>query len=465
MDGLRVILRDYQSALIEDTRAQYTAGLRSVLAVLPTGGGKTVIFCSIARSAAERGKNVIMIMHRHQLIRQTSVALDGTPHGIIRAGTTPDPTQRLQIASVGTLVNRIDQYTPDLLIFDEAHHCTANTYAQIVEAYPSAHVLGVTATPCRTDGTGLRSAGFQVLVEGPTTQELTDRGYLSPAEVYAPSVIDVSSIASRGGDYTKGGLVEVADKPSITGDAITHYRKHCDGQPAIAFCVSVAHADHVAAAFRAAGYQSAAIHGKHTDTERETMIADLGAGRMDVLTSCELISEGVDVPVVSCGIMLRPTQSKALALQQMGRVLRPAPGKTHATILDHAGNCARHGLPTTPQEWTLDGAKRTRKTDTENPVPVRQCGACYFLHKTADTCPKCGTEYPPQSRDVETKTGELERLDAAHVELERQRRKKEQRNARTLEDLIALGKQRGYSHGWAYQIHKLRSNRQRTHRQ
>lgn len=456
-----MILRDYQTALIEGTRAEYAAGHKSVLAVLPTGGGKTVIFCSIARSAAALGKTVIMIMHRHQLIRQTSAALDGTPHGIIRAGTKPDPTQRLQIASVGTLANRTEQYKPDLLIFDEAHHCTAASYAQIVEAYPTARVLGVTATPCRTDGTGLHTAGFQTLIEGPTTAELTAVGYLSPAHVFAPCQIDVKGVKSERGDFAKGALTEACDTPQITGNAIDHYRQHCNRQPAIAFCVSVRHADHVAEQFKGVGYNAAAIHGRHTDEERAAMITDLGAGRLDVLTSCELISEGVDVPVVSCGIMLRPTQSKALALQQMGRVLRTAPGKPHATILDHAGNCKRHGVPTSPQEWTLEGSKRKAG---ETPMPITTCGECFYVHPVAPRCPNCGHEYTSDAREVQTVQGELERIDVDKVAAQQRReiRRREQKQARTLTDLIALGKARGYAPGWAHQIHKARGRYRRT---
>ncbi len=417
----------------------------------------TVLFCHIARNYPGR---VCILMHRAELIDQTSRAMGDTPHGIIQAGRVPNPYSRIQIASVQTLVNRLHIHDFDIVIVDEAHHTTAATYAKILAAYPHAALLGVTATPCRTDGTGLRDAGYTCLIQGPTTAELTAQGYLTPAKVYSFHGVDVSALHLRYGDYVKKELAALMRNPKIVGDAIEHYRRFSHGLPAIAFCVSVERAEATAADFRAAGYNAASIDGTKTPLERRQLIHWLRTGALDILTSCDLISEGVDVPVVSCGIMLRPTASLALWLQQMGRCLRPAPGKTHAIILDHVGNSLPHGLPDTPRRWSLDGVDKKSSDKEPGDVYNRSCHQCFRPHATAPICPYCGFVYPIQGRELEQVDGELSLLDAQWaltkpVSLETQAR----RACRTLVDFLELEKQRGYKPGWAQIQYGLRRKR------
>lgn len=437
-------LRPYQQSGAADITAAIAAGERP-LYVLPTGGGKTVLFCHLAANYQAR---VCILMHRAELIEQTSRALGDTPHGIIQANRPPNPHARIQLASVQTLVRRLARYQFDFVIVDECHHTTANTYQTILSAYPAAALLGVTATPCRTDGTGLRDAGYTTLILGPSVTELTAAGYLTPAQVYAPAAVDLSGVHTARGDYVRGELAAVMDKPAITGNAIAHYHRYAPGQPAIAFCVSVAHAEHTAAEFRAAGYAAASIDGRMTPIERRRLINALGNGSLNVLTSCDLISEGVDVPVVSCGIMLRPTQSMALWLQQIGRCLRPAPGKTHAVILDHVGNTLRHGLPDAPMAWNLDSAKRKPRAADPDDAPVRICLSCYRAHAPRPTCPYCGFEYPARPREIQQVDGELCLLEAAWAAA--RPILPGESAARTLEDFQRLAEERGYKPGWAF---------------
>jgi superfamily II DNA or RNA helicase len=267
--------------------------------------------------------------------------------------------------------------------------------------------------------------------------------------VYAPGGIDTSGIKRTAGDFNKAGLSSVADRPVITGNAITHYRRYADRRPAIAFCVSVQHAEHVAQGFCEAGYAAASIDGKMKDHQRARLIHALGAGDLHVLTSCDLISEGVDVPCVSAGIMLRPTQSKGLWMQQVGRCLRPAPGKEFAVILDHAGNSVRHNmLPDSPQAWSLDAAPVKRRANLEpDVISVTVCGECLLTYATADVCPYCGAARPVVARTVEEVDGELELLDAAY---EAAGKKLEERQCKSLEDFQALAQARGYKQGWAW---------------
>lgn len=438
-------LRDYQQRAVDDIREAFRAGHKRVLYTAPTGSGKTVMFTYIARHAAARGKTVAIIVHRRELLLQTTARLDQA-HGVIAPGysATEHP---IQVATVQTLARR-DRGPFDLLVIDEAHHATAATYLSVIERNPAAHVLGVTATPCRMTGRGLADL-FDTLILGPTVPDLTDAGYLAPCEVYAPGVIDTAGIPSRGGDYVTSALTLAADKPAITGNAIQHYKRLADGLPAIAFCVSVDHAEHVAADFRRAGYAARRVDGGTPQRDRDGAIAGLAHGDIDVLTSCDLISEGVDVPVVSCGIMLRPTRSLGLALQQMGRILRPAPNKRAAVILDHAGNCLKHGLPDEPRDWTLtDGA---RKRDGSGECPVRQCPECFYVHRPAGVCPQCGHVYTPSPREIQEREGELQRLQARRAV----------GMARDRESLEAIARERGYKPGWVWMMMKAREKRRK----
>lgn len=439
-------LRDYQTDAVARIRDAFRRH-RRVLYQAPTGSGKTVLFGYMAEAAAARGRRVGILVHRRELMDQASRKL-AAAHGLVKAGVTASPGHQIQIASVASLVRRTGRYGFDFLIVDEAHHCPAGTYRKILDAYPEAYVLGVTATPARTDGRGLDDL-FDDLIVGPTVAQLQARGYLATARVYAPSRIDLDGVHTRCGDYVRSELSLAVDRPTVTGNAIEHYKRHADGLPAIAFCVSIAHAEHVAAEFQSAGYRAASVDGTMSDHERQRAIAALADGSVQVLTSCDLISEGVDVPVVACGIMLRPTKSLGLWMQQMGRVLRPAPGKRHAVILDHAGNAARLGvLPTTEIAWTLSGRNAAAKQATD---PVHECPACYAVWESGTVCPECGHVLPVKPRHVEQIDGELvEVTDAALRRLRRQ----EQGRAGSLEALVALARERGYRnpHGWARHV-------------
>lgn len=461
---MQITLRDYQAdQMVKPVRQAFQSGALAPLLVGPTGCGKTVVFSYIADAATQLGNNTLILVHRKELLNQTSRTLDDfrVPHGLIAPGMTFQ-RQPVQVASVQTLVRRMHllRWKPDLIIVDEAHHATGkSTWGKVLEYYDTA-ILGVTATPERLDGTGLGATNggfFDVMIQGPTVRELIDQDYLSQPVVYAPSTVDLSGVHTRMGDFSKSEASEAVDKPCITGDAVKHYRRLCHNEPAVVFCASVAHAEHVAEEFRVNGYQAASIDGTLDDVSRKQRIEDLGNGRLNVLTSCEIISEGIDIPVISAAILLRPTQSIGLYLQQVGRALRPFPGKTHATILDHVGNCMRHGLPDDDREWSLEGKKRSTKSKTdEASLPIRQCEKCYHVHKPAPRCPKCGEVYAIKAREIEQVEGELERVDPEQI---RWQMKREQGRAKSLEDLQAIGKARGFKPGWARYVFKARSNR------
>lgn len=443
-------LRPYQQQLITDIRLQYQLGHKSVLAVLPTGGGKTVCFSYIAEQAAKKGNRVLVLVHRQELLDQASRAMT-VPHGRISAGKAMDLSHAVQVASVQTVARRLHLLPPDffnLLVIDEAHHTTAGTWAKVIEHFSQAKLLGVTATPIRGDGRGL-GEHYQAMVEGPTAQQLTDAGFLAAAKVLAPPGFDSVGLRKRMGDFdTKQAEQRVG---TIMGDCLLHYRKHLPGQTAIAFCCSVAHAEAVAGLFQSAGIAAASIDGTMDAGTRRELLSDLGTGRLKVLTSCALIGEGVDVPSVGGCILLRPTASVALHLQMIGRCLRPQPGK-RAVVLDHVGNTLRLGHHLEPREWSLDGLK---KRDREAAPSVKVCPQCFATSiSTAQVCRECGHVFAPQERrELKQVDGELQEIAIT--------KRREQGKAQSLQDLIALGHSRGYKNAvaWAKHVMYARSSK------
>lgn len=486
-------LRDYQVALVGGIKREIAAGRRTIVGVAPTGAGKTTIFSHITTGASAKGKDVLLLAHRQELVSQgaDTLARFGLRHEVIaptnvRAAIAVnhvrghgrqliDPTSNVRVASVQTLSGRLEKirWLPDIIIVDEGHHCTeGSTWGKVLDHYrkvnPDLLVLLFTATPVRLDGKGLGAGhgGYaDAMVIGPSIGELIERGFLCKPIVYAPpNALDLAGIRTRFGDYAKGELEQAVDKKTITGDAVEHYRKICPGEPAVAFCASIAHAEHVAAEFKAAGFRAVAVNGSTPDAERRKILAGLGNGTVDVVTSADLIGEGVDIPAVRCAILLRPTMSLSLYIQQVGRCLRPAPGKPNAIILDHVGNSLIHGLIDEDRNelWTLEGLKkRGRKAANDNvaPLPVR-CPKCHALHRPAPKCPTCDHVYPPTTeRKLEQTDGELVQITDEMAERLRKQKKQEVGKAQSLEELERIERERKYKTGWAKHVWAARQQR------
>jgi superfamily II DNA or RNA helicase len=439
-----MILFPDQIAVLEDVRQAYREGARAPLLVAPTGFGKTVVFSFIANEVAKRGKRVMILVHRQELIDQVSETLNqfGVQHGIIAAQYPPAAGCPVQVASVFTVVRRVAQLArPDLIIIDEAHHAVLqSSWGKVLGAFHGARVLGVTATPIRLSGEGL-SQCFDRLVNGPSVQGLIDAGRLSPVKVYAPPTISTEGVHTRMGDFNTSELCAVVDKPTVTGDAITHYQKLTPGQRAAVFCVSLEHCEHIAAAARDAGIAAARIDGNMDRAVRRQLVEDFKNDKLKWLVSCDLISEGFDCPGIEVGISLRPTQSVALWLQQCGRILRIARGKGCATILDHAGNSLRHGLPTESRTWSLEGLERG-KLRSATPS-VRVCPVCFSAGRSGQMqCTSCGHTFKIEPRTVERQDGELEEI--TPEKLQARQARKQQGASATLEQLTELGRMRNY---------------------
>ncbi len=460
-----MILRPYQTALIDDARVVLRHH-NAVLMQLPTGGGKTAIATQMMATVAAKHRLGAFICHRQELVDQTVRTFSefGVPHGIISSGYTPNPTLPIQVCSIDTLRARLLAGRPvpkfDFLMWDEAHHVAAAGWTKVMRYFPRAKHVGLTATPERLDGKGLR-AQFQAMVQGPTTAELIAAGFLTPYRAFAPSAPDLGGVHTKMGDFVRGENEAAMDRPSITGDAVGHYLRHARDKRALAFCVSVAHSQHVVEQFRGAGVVAWHLDGKTDRGVRRQAVAAFRRGEIKVLSNVDLFGEGFDVPSADASIMLRPTKSLALYLQQCGRVLRPSPGKSHALLLDHAGNIQRHGLPDDDREWSLDGRQARTKRDDEASVPVRQCPKCYACHRPAPRCPSCGWNYELKAREVDQVDGDLAEIDVA---AQRRERLAEQGRADTIEGLIELGRKRGYAspekwaaHLWTARLAKRRA--------
>lgn len=455
-------LRPYQEDLINRTREALRSNQR-VLMQAPTGAGKTAITVFMMGRAADAGKRSVFCVHQNELLSQTSKALwkQRLEHGMIASGKRLSKLPA-QVASVQTWVRRTDQYPqPDLIIIDECHRSASSTYQKILEAYPNAKVIGLTATPQRTDGKGLDDT-YSAIIQGPSIRQLINAGYLSDYEIFAPpSTIDLSAIKTRMGDYDKRELEQTMDKPTITGDAVATYKKHASEKRCVVMCVSIRHAEHVMQSYQAAGVPAEMIEGSMTNRERESVLDRFRAGETLVICNVQLLIEGVDIPSIEVVQWLRPTQSLIIWMQGNGRGLRPSVGKDRLLILDQVGNWSKHGLPDEDREWSLEGRKkRKRKTDDEAGVNVQQCKHCFHIFRPGvDNCPACGQPVELRKKaEIQVVEGELEKID---LEAERKARKQEQGSSRGLRDLVALGVRRGMKNpsGWAVHVYAARQGR------
>jgi superfamily II DNA or RNA helicase len=423
-------LRPYQRELLDKTRAALAAGKRAPCIVAPCGAGKSVIVAEIARCATAKRNRVLFLVHRRELCGQIE-------RTFARWGVD---MFYCYVGMVQTVVRRIDRMPPpSLIITDENHHSSAASYKKIYAAFANVPRVGVTATPIRLDGSGLGDVN-DALIEGVDTKWLIENGYLAPFDYYAPPIADLTGLTVARGEFVTADIMNRMDKATVYGDAITNYKNLADGRKAICYCASVAHSKRMAQMFREAGIPSAHIDGETPSPVRDRLIQLFRDGEIRVLCNVDLISEGFDVPDCGASILLRPTQSLTLYIQQSMRCMRPAPGK-RAIIIDHAGNYARFGLPDEPRKWDLTAKKKSKG---EAALNVRQCPQCYFTHGKAPKCPKCGFVYQVKSRQLAEAAGTLQRIDGFKLDT------RSPEECATYGELAALGRARGYKPGWAY---------------
>ena len=365
--------------------------------------------------------------------------------------------ENVRVAMILTEANRLGEYPkPSLIIADEAHLSRSNSWMQVIRHYDT-WTVGLTATPVRLDGKPLGDI-FDTMVEGVDVKWLIEHGNLAPYEYYAPTLVETDGLRTIAGDYVVSDLEKLMNGRAIYGDVIESYRRFAPGQRAIAYCVSVEHARRTADAFNSAGIKAAALSAGTPAGRRREVMENFRSGELTVLCNVGIISEGVSIDEVTCCMLLRPTESVALGIQQMMRCMRYLPNKT-AKIIDFVGNYTRIGLPDDERSWSLgEPLKRKPRIDDNGDFYIRTCKECFMTFKTAPTCPFCGTTYPLHPREIKAREDiELKRITAeemVRIEAEKKKARLEQGRAQTFEELVALGKAKGYRNPafWAAQV-------------
>ena len=433
-------LRAYQLDVIEKVREAYAEGYKAPCIVLPCGAGKTIITAEMAKRATKKNNRVLFLVHRRELCDQVKRTFYSW--GVDMSLCT--------VAMVQTAVRRLGKYNPPrLIITDENHHCLAQSYRKIYDAFPCARIMGVTATPIRLGGGGLGNVNDKLII-GVDTKWLIENSYLSPYDYYAPTLANTDGLHTRAGEYVQREVLDLMERPKIYGDVVGHYIKLSQGKKAICYCASISHSKRMAEDFCNYGIPAEHIDGDTPKGKRAEIIERFRAGKTLILCNVDLISEGFDVPDCNTAILLRPTQSLTLYIQQSMRCMRYLPGK-RAVIIDHVGNYARFGLPDMEREWTLEPAKK--KAGKQNSiVKIRQCPRCYYTHLPAEKCPNCGYVYPIQRLNEleEERAAELKKIHGFKLDFQTPQ------DCHSLYELQQYAKRHQYKPGWAWYQAKAR---------
>ena len=440
-------LREYQIDLIQNVRNSYKHGKKAPCIVLPCGGGKSIIVAEMAKRTTEKGNRVLFIVHRKELCDQIRNTFS-------RWGVN---MELCQIGMVQTVCRHLDKVpAPSLIITDENHHSKANSYMKIYKAFPNAYRIGVTATPERLDGSGLCDVNDDLIV-GVSAKWLIENQYLSPYEYYAPTLVDLEKVRVKQGDYDEKQVEEMMIKRAVFGDVIAYYNRLAKDKQAICYCTTVKHSKAMMENFNENGITAAHIDGETPKLARDMLIERFRQGKIKVLCNVDLISEGFDVPDCECAILLRPTKSLTLYIQQSMRCMRYKDGKT-AVIIDHVGNYARHGLPDSDREWTLDGKAKQEK-NVKKPVALQTCPNCFEVfpkydkqNKLIRVCPYCHYVLPIQKKQEieEIRETTLQKITDFVVNYD------SSEECGSYQELLLYAKRKGYKKGWAYYQAKAR---------
>ncbi len=396
--------------------------------------------------------NVLVLAHRHTLINQHKELLESL--GVL--------TDKVRVESVFTEASRLGRYSKDsvsLIIIDEAHLSEAASYKKVCKYYDCRRVL-FTATPARLDGQPLTLA--DTLIEGISANELIKMGAISEYDYYAPDLnIDTDSVDMVAGEYNNGQLTDLMCQSAIYGDVLKYYGLLGENRQAIAYCTSIKHSKKTANMFNTNGISAVSIDGSMNMRERNEKMDMFRKGEVQILCNCNLISEGVTLPNASVALLLRPTMSLPLFIQQACRVLTPVEGKK-AIIIDYVNNVQKHGLPTDAHKWSLTQPILKRKEfNSDGTLSIRQCENCFKCFKTAQKCPYCGYEYTVKGRELKAvKDVELKRIEAIEKEeIEKQKRaaRMEVGQCRTIAELQRIAKERGYAQGWVWQMARIKN--------
>lgn len=447
-----VTLYDDQHALVDNAISAMRRH-KSVLIQAATGFGKTRVAAHMMDRSRLKGKRVGFVVPRIELLKQTAKSLDGfgIPFGFFASGFTPNPFARVWLMSGPTLASRLDKAPQlDVIFIDECHYGGAQL-DRIIRHYQSAGtwVVGLSATPLKSNGQGM-GEWYSELVCGPSVRWLMDNNRLSKYQMFAPDRPDLSKLRVKNGEYIQKEVDDMMGSDEVgrvlVGSAVNQYLSRANGTLAVSFCTSVNRAKQFAQEFNDAGIPSVAVYGEMDDADLTRAVKAFARREVKNLLCAQLLEFGWDLeqasgmPVTAeTEFDLNPGKSVARIRQRWGRVLRYKPYP--ALIFDHVGNNIEHGLPDDEPVWTLDGREKRGSGNPEPTQPTRQCPECFMVHRPSPLCPKCGFSYPVQDRKLEHVDGELieitERIAKQHA-------RQDQGMAKSLDDLIRLGRQKGY---------------------
>lgn len=450
---MEILLRDYQEDIYNKIKQCFREGAKGVCAVLPCRSGKSYVMAKIAQNADKKNSHVLILAHRNSLIEQHKELFEELK--LI--------CNNIRIESVFTEVRHLGEKGPvDLIIIDEAHLSGAKCYQKVCNYYNCRRIL-FTATPARLDGKPLNLADKMVI--GINAKELIKRGKISDYDYYAPDInIDLSGVEKVAGDYNNKQLGDVVRKATIYGDILKYYKKLGDNRQAIAYCINVEHSKDICKMFNENGIKATHMDATTNEKERLKIMNDFKQGKIQILCNCNLISEGITLPSASVGLLLRPTLSLPLYIQQSCRVLTPVEGKK-AIIIDYVGNVFRHGMPTENREWSLDSKiKDYYNENDDGTLKIRVCPECFSTFETAPICPYCGAEYKLTQIEIENKKEiELRRIEEEKVQRRKQysdnisekvKNYKDAKECKNWYELVKWVQINGYKAGYAFVLNK-----------
>lgn len=454
-------LRPYQQAALDAIRMHFAKGRRRVLIHLATGGGKTLIFCQVLKGVQERKRRAIMVVRGKELVDNASKRLfrEGVEHGCLQANHwNKNPNAAVQVCSIDTLYARKLAPPADLVVIDEAHFAVSPSFRWLIDQYPNAYFLPVTATPHVKEG--LRHIADEV-VYPITINDLIEQGYLAAPRYFAPNAVDLSGVKidRATGDYKTGELADTMMKNVIVGDIVRHYKKHVRDGAAVLFACSVPHSVMIRDQLRAAGIPAEHVEANTPAHERERVLADLEAGKCKVVCNVGILCTGVDMPYLRAVIMVRPTKSYNLFIQQIGRGTRRHGDKETFVVLDHANNIAEHGFIENEKICDLDGIGKAR--GEEKPIRCEEC-FCVFMTKQEDgsrnyVCPDCSHDNRPRRLEAQPIVArQVESVDGTLVEVTSRDLNREIERYRAVSYIIKAAIEQSKEHigrnfqGWAY---------------
>ena len=456
-------LRPYQAAAIQNLRLSLAGGFGRVMLYSPTGAGKTEIGMSIIKGAIAKGKRVVVLCNRINLVGQASKRIyrAGINHGIIQGDNTRNIDCQVVIGSIQTVARR-GMPDCDLIVIDEAHGVAGSKdFRQVIMTRSAVPVIGLSATPF-SKGLGkhyqeLGGALFEAMTVATSIQELIDDGFLVDCEIYAPSEPDMTGIKQSKNaygeiDWSDADIGRATDKPQLIGDIVTHWLKLSNGLPTVCFASNIAHSKHIVESFRAVGVSAEHIDCYTSEEERAAILARVETGETTIISNVGILTEGWDFPACRTMILARPTKSLIRYIQMIGRVLRPHDTKVKALVLDHSGTVQRLGFPTDDFPLDLDdGVPKSAEKKKPDAALPKKCPECHHMKPPkVSICPKCGYKASRPQSGIEEADGELSLL------VKGAKKATPADKQKMYSELLAIARSKGYSDGWVSHKYKAK---------